>query len=392
MTKSAIRAAFVQPIVGPVREAWFRKLAGYPEVEFCVFSLSETLKHRPGWRTPQDAGFCVKQLRSLVIPTPRRFTGNRRSDFARRLVPIDLAWQLLRFRPDIVVATNATELLQALPVKSLFGTRLVLLAEDTQLTYSRIGRFRRWMKTFAYRLADAYAAHSSEARNLLLSLNIPEGRIGFTPWSVDIEKFSTVVEEPSQTNEKTSDRTLFVTIGALIPRKGIDRLLEAWAAVSKDLRAEATLAVLGTGPEYQHLKNFARDKELEEVVFAGHVDHTGVAQWLSRADVFVFPTLEDIWGFVASEAMAASLPLLCSKYAGCKSDLVQEGVNGWVFDPLDQEELTALLEASIRNKAKLPDMGSASRAIIEDFTIERSLGNLVEILRKVADNQREIAS
>ncbi len=390
MNNLLLKVAFVQPIVGPVRELWFRKLAASQEINFCVFSLSATLSHRPGWHSSQDAGYCVKQLKSLLIPSPRRFSGNTRTDLARRLVPINLLWELFRFRPDVVLTTNATELLQALPVQWLFGSKIILLAEDTPLTYSRISKFRRWIKGLTYKLADAYAAHSSEARKLLLSLEIAEQRIGFTPWSVDIDKFSSGSRDFHDSSAIPENKMIFITIGALIPRKGINCLLEAWSQMSQDLRKNACLVILGTGPEFNHLMNFVRSNKLDEVIFAGHVDPSEVATWLTRADIFVFPTLEDIWGFVTSEAMAASLPLLCSKYAGCASDLVEEGVNGWIFDPLNREAFTQLLEKTLADRTKLAEMGKESNRIIKGFTVERSVTNLIEVLKRTVDcNSKE---
>lgn len=383
MKNKKIKVAFVQPIIGPVREGWFKVLSASEEIKFCVFSLSETLKHRPGWKSQTNSGYQVTQLKSLVIPSIRKFKGSKHKDLARRILPLNLISKLIKYNPDVIAITNSTELMQALPARLLCKSKIVLLAEDTPLTYSRIGRFRRGIKYLTYKLADAYAAHSSEARKLLLSLGISEERIGFTPWAVDIDKFSSGSHEDRKTSDLYKDKTVFVTIGALIPRKGIDQLLYAWANMSRDLRKNASLVILGTGPEYDHLLDFVQSNQLDEVIFTGHVDSSEVANWLTCADAFIFPTLEDIWGFVTSEAMAASLPLLCSKYAGCAGDLVEEGINGWTFDPLDKEAFTRLLESAILNRSKLVDMGKESNRIIKEFTIERSVGKLIKTFKAV---------
>lgn len=385
MKNKLIKVAFVQPIIGPVREGWFKVLSASEEIEFCVFSLSETLKHRPGWKSQTNAGYQVTQLKSLVIPSIRKFKGSKHKDLARRVLPLNLISKLIKYNPDVIAVTNSTELMQALPAKLFCNSKIILLAEDTPLTYSRIGRLRRGIKYLTYKTADAYAAHSSEARKLLLTLGFSKELIGFTPWAVDIDKFSSGNNDQPDTANISKNKTVFVTIGALIPRKGIDRLLDAWSNISNDLRQNASLVILGTGPEQEHLANFVQSNQLDEVVFTGHVNPEEVANWLTRADAFVFPTLEDIWGFVTSEAMAASLPLLCSKYAGCSSDLVEEGVNGWTFDPLDTNATTKLLESTITNSEKLADMGEASNRIIKGFTIERSVTSLVDVLKRAAD-------
>src|SRR5438445_5709199 len=107
-----LRIAFVQPIVDPVREAWFRYMAGDPGNHFRVFALRRRLDHRPGWESRQDAGFEVEFVRSLAITQSRPLQGSGRRKMVMRLIPLGLIWRLWRYRPSVIMVTSATDLLQ----------------------------------------------------------------------------------------------------------------------------------------------------------------------------------------------------------------------------------------------------------------------------------------
>jgi glycosyltransferase involved in cell wall biosynthesis len=377
-----LRAAFIQPIVDPVREAWFRQLAEDSRVHFRVFALSARLSHRPGWESRRDAGFEVEIARSLRIARYLRFGDSGGRTLSVRLVPLDLLGRLWRFRPHVIVVTNATEMLQAAVVRWVTGARIVLSAEDTNLSLSRIGSIRRWLKTFLLIRANMYCAHSNAARDLLLTLSIPTEKIASTPWAVDnerIAKWAAETDAPQVKRKLKVDGLIFVTVAALIPRKGIDQLLKAWSTLPSERREQASLLVVGDGPERQRLVHFAQAHGLAEVRFVGHLPPSEVAACLAAADIFVLSTLEDVWGFVVNEAMATGLPILCSKYAG-SAQLVRDGENGFVFDPLDPSRLSKLLCRLLEHPENLAGMGQRSREIIADLTIIRSTASLVEAL------------
>ena len=94
--------------------------------------------------------------------------------------------------------------------------------------------------------------------------------------------------------------------------------------------------------------------------------------YYAAADAFVIPTLEDNWSLVVPEAMACGLPILCSKYNGCWPELVQEGRNGWVFDPLDEQGTTETLSTAVRCQPELATMGAESLAIVSEHSPRRA--------------------
>jgi glycosyltransferase involved in cell wall biosynthesis len=161
---------------------------------------------------------------------------------------------------------------------------------------------------------------------------------------------------------------VFLYVGRLIRIKGIAQLLKAWARFEQDQKEKATLVLVGGGPEESSLRLLADSLNLRRVYFAGSVDYNQIHNYYASADALIIPTLEDNWSLVVPEAMACGLPILCSKYNGCWPELVQAGINGWVFDPLDNSDTLKVLASAATSKAELQKMGQRSREIVLDHT------------------------
>ncbi|MCK5616311.1 glycosyltransferase, partial [Candidatus Pacearchaeota archaeon] len=209
----------------------------------------------------------------------------------------------------------------------------------------------------------------------------------FTPWAVDNKKFisNSSLIPPDKIKQKFSlFGTVFVTIGSLTQRKGIKNLLEAWSEANKHISNQASLLIIGDGPERQNLQNYVRNECLGNVVFTGHLNPEDIAPCLGASDVFVFPTLEDVWGLVANEAMSIGMPIICSKNAGCSNDLVIDNVNGNTFDPYNTQELAKILVEYVEKSetGTLKEFSLKSKEIISDFTIERSVNTISKIIEQ----------
>jgi glycosyltransferase involved in cell wall biosynthesis len=80
----------------------------------------------------------------------------------------------------------------------------------------------------------------------------------------------------------------------------------------------------------------------------------------------------ETWGLVVNEAMASGLPVLVSDQCGCAAELVEDGVNGFVFDPENNLSLSYTLQKflSLADEARNA-MGKRSEAIIRNWSLDR---------------------
>jgi glycosyltransferase involved in cell wall biosynthesis len=108
------------------------------------------------------------------------------------------------------------------------------------------------------------------------------------------------------------------------------------------------------------------------VIFAGFRQVEELPFFYAGAGAFIHPAVSEPWGLVINEAMASGLPILSSGNVGAAEELVQEGVNGFSFDPDDVEGLAGLMAqmAGVSVEKRLA-MGKASERLILEWGPER---------------------
>lgn len=137
-----------------------------------------------------------------------------------------------------------------------------------------------------------------------------------------------------------ADRFVAVTVGRLIRRKAIDRLLQSLAHPDCD---GVDLVVVGEGPERPALEELARSLGLRaRVRFTGHVTEERKWQLLDAADAYVSSTLHEGFGLVYLEAMCVGLPVVTFDHGG-QVDFLRDGENGALVTSGDVAALGAAL-------------------------------------------------
>ena len=108
----------------------------------------------------------------------------------------------------------------------------------------------------------------------------------------------------------------------------------------------------------------------KQVIFTGFVQYDRLPPYYALAGALVLASTAEQWGLVVNEAMASGLPVLVSDRCGCVDDLVQDGVNGFRFNPTDLGAIADRLE-KVAHSATSQQMGQASRTIIAKWTPDR---------------------
>ena len=201
-----------------------------------------------------------------------------------------------------------------------------------------------------YKLADLLLVLSETAADTFRARGFPEEKLFYLPRGVDVERF-----KPS--HRPTKFRTVFS--GALIKRKGIHHLLEAWYRLNL---TEAELWLVGSVHDEAkpYLKQFWR----ENIRLVGFVRDP--ENYLSQSTVHVFPSQWEGSAKVTYEAAACALPQITTREAG---DVVRDGVEGIIVRPGDVQAIAAALEHLHRHPEVVEQMGSAARQrVVENFT------------------------
>jgi glycosyltransferase involved in cell wall biosynthesis len=164
---------------------------------------------------------------------------------------------------------------------------------------------------------------------------------------------------------------------ALRPEKGLDTLLDAFAAV-RALVPGMKLAIVGSGPCLPDLQIRANALGiLPDCVFQPATPH--VADWLRAIDIFVLPSHSEALSNSLMEAMASGCCAAASRVGG-NPELVQHGETGMLFPARDAAGLAQALRALVCDPGRRSELASnAARRIHSRFSLQASARRMGEI-------------
>jgi len=213
---------------------------------------------------------------------------------------------------------------------------------------------------------NAHAAYVAQ-------LGIPMSRIFKGYDAVDNDHFARYADDARahemmvrSLHPKMTPRPYFMAAFRLMARKNAVSLLVAYVDYCHRLSTEAwDLVICGSGEQREELVAIIHERKLStKVHLVGFLPYHEVGHWYGLAQAFIHPALKEQWGLVINEACAAGLPVLCSNKVGAAPDLVHDGVNGFIFNPTDVEDLTScMVKIHQVGNRKRKHMGLESRRL-----------------------------
>ncbi len=185
-------------------------------------------------------------------------------------------------------------------------------------------------------------------------------------------------------------RQVWLTVGRLVPRKGVVWFCEE---VVPRLVASGDFVYLiaGDGPDAARLRAVLDAPELAGRVFwLGRVSDAALSQLYAGADTFVMPNIpqphdREGFGLVAVEAAVHHLPVLAARLEGIQAAVI-EGVSGYLLPPQDAEAWGAFLQRVLAEPDLLaPLRQQAQAAVIERYGWEQMAGRYVDLYREVLE-------
>jgi glycosyltransferase involved in cell wall biosynthesis len=351
--------------------------SGLPVVVVQLFEREET---RDWMLAPGDSDVSKMEIRTLA---PGRMLGKRTGSFARQM-----RTTLDQLQPSCVAVAgyDRPEMREALRWARRNGAVSVLMSETKWDDRPRPW-WRRMLASYWVGQADAGLVSGSAAGEYLISLGMPRERVFRQYGVVDNEFFTAAsAQARSQKRRPRTDLTgpYFIACCRLIEsRKNLRRLVLAFQQYRSGAVAEPwSLVICGDGEDRQALEDFLRERSVEGVVLAGFQQAASLAEYYAHASCFVHPAVNEAWGLVVNEAMACGLPVLVSRRCGCAYDLVDEGLNGFTFDPFDIERLAELmLRMAAMSESERQTMGGHSRKRIERLGTTAFANGLADAMR-----------
>lgn len=325
---------------------------------------------------------CVGTIQSFSLPS---FTKKGFGNYFTFLSP-KIVTDLIQFKPEVIFSTGfSLWTTLALLSKPLHSGKVVIVYDGSAPGVDFQGsRLRLLHRRILARLTDAFITNTEAGKVYLTKTVKAEPKKVFArPYLVPHPKTYAPYLEKLVPNAIPSQHPIFTCVGQLIPRKGVLKLLEACQILQSQGIGNYKLLILGDGEQRSQLEAFVKTHQLEnQIEFAGNIQYEYVGAYFQKTDVFVFPTLEDVWGMVTVEAMMFGKPILCSKWAGT-AELMRNGENGYVFNPYEPEKLAKLIGRFIDNPDLIKTMGEKSKQIMDDYTPEVVANFLSDVVKFV---------
>ncbi|MBZ0293865.1 MAG: glycosyltransferase, partial [Anaerolineae bacterium] len=293
------------------------------------------------------------------------------------VVPPLVLWLIFTRRLDVLIAHDPYIGAAAALAKQIAGWlgRQVALVIETRgdleqgffmqrkVTFKQL--YRTVMRTaarYALRHADALRAVSRSSRDELAALAPDKPMMQFMSWT-DSEAFVNV--QPAQSPSQRCD---VVYAGVLVPRKGVDVLIEAFSQLAGQ-RPQAHLWLIGqaANPDYaaQLKAQVARLNLGDRVTFVDHLSQPELAAHMARGRVFVLPTYSEGLPKVVVEAMLCGTPVIASAVDGIP-ELIDDGVTGWLVPPGDADALAGALQTAF-DHADVDRIGAQGQQFARDY-------------------------
>lgn len=182
-------------------------------------------------------------------------------------------------------------------------------------------------------------------------------------------------------------RQLLLYVGRLDKEKHIDLVLRALSHVSHAIDVHCVIA--GSGAEGSRLKRLTHELGLSEsVTFTGFVPDDDLPGLYALADCFIIASTAELQSIVTMEAMASGLPIIAVR-AMALPELVQDGINGYLFDPGDENGVAKSITRVFQDEALKVKMGEESLQRIKKHDINEITKQFERIYRQLADRYRK---
>lgn len=213
----------------------------------------------------------------------------------------------------------------------------------------------------------------------LVSLGALEEKIFKYPFTsisnkdiISKEKRIELYELGRNKNFISNNEYIIVSVGQPIYRKGFDLLINAIRNLNN-----VKVYIIGGKPK---LNVLGINEYPSNVVFVEFCKKTEVFNYLCMADLFCLPTREDIRGLVINEAMSVGLPILSTNKCIAATELVENGVNGFIVESNSIEQLKIGIEKCMNNFGMF---NSRSIELIKEYTFENMALRHYEIFKKI---------
>jgi glycosyltransferase involved in cell wall biosynthesis len=222
------------------------------------------------------------------------------------------------------------------------------------------------------------------AQKIVQLYDIDQTKIRIVPNGVDIQKF-----KPNKQDNNISHvignnyEDLVLSVGNLIPRKGLHFLIESAKRVIKENK-KTKFVVVGDGPLRNHLISYSKKLDVfENFIFLGEVSEALLHRLYNSASIFISTSIQEGQGISLLEAQATAKPVIGFNVTAIK-EVVKNNETGLLIKP-DKNELSKAISFLLSDKVLQEKMGRSGREFVsKNFSWEISANNMLKIYSELS--------
>lgn len=208
---------------------------------------------------------------------------------------------------------------------------------------------------------------------------VPADRVAVVPEAIDLEAWQAAFERAPR---RARAGSAVLCVARLYPRKRVADLLRV-AAILRGRIPDVQIRIVGQGPEWDAVSRLHAELALgESAVLLGDVTKERLAEEYVNADCFCLPSVQEGFGIVFLEAMAAGLPVVACRVAAVP-EVVLDGRTGVLTPPRDPAALAEAIESLLRQPDRARALGEEGRRRAAGFTPERVAQRFLEAVRSL---------
>jgi glycosyltransferase involved in cell wall biosynthesis len=337
-------------------------------------------------KDPENSNFSVVG-KARYVASKKVGTGYERAFiYATPLVAIPL----LRYKPDLIFASAfSIWTVIAVLLKPFVDWKVVIIYDGSSSNSDfKDSVLRTTVRKIITQISDGVLANSKAAQCYFVDyLNTPENKVFQNTYLVP--DISTLKREPvsSKTFPKPKEDSnhiiSFLFVGQIIERKGIKTFFKALRILKDCGCVHFQVRIIGDGLQLSEYQSLAKIYEIDHLIdWMGWHSYSSLGYFFEVSDVFVFPSFEDCWGMAVLEAMAFGLPVLCSTGANV-SEVIENGVNGFLFAPDDSESLAKSMKFLLDNPETVGKMSQASKQFISKLTSDSAAQGFAQVVESL---------
>jgi glycosyltransferase involved in cell wall biosynthesis len=241
----------------------------------------------------------------------------------------------------------------------------------------------RWERINVHRAERVIVPSRYSAGIAHEAYDVPRERIAVVPEPIDLAEWR---RRFARAPRPVAGPPTVLSVARMYPRKRLDDLMRAVARLHSRI-PDVRLRIVGDGPESVRLRALTASLGVAGIVtFLGEITRSALAVEYMGADCFCLPTVQEGFGLVFAEAMAAGLPIVACR-AAAVPEIVDDGRTGVLVSPRDPEELAKAMETLLMNAGLRAELGAAGRRRVEEFDLDRVAARLVDELPRAQEGR-----